>query len=184
MVSDASSTHEATAKGHLGTFTWHKENASRQLFQSHAPMSRVLVFPRSSILYIRLFSDIEIATLCVSRVRKNVFSNYSTLAGANLFSTSHLTMRPSLPRLVRVLPRSAIAIPLPEHGHTPPRIYEELPKESRKQPSFLEFLLKEKEAAGPNFPPNIRIEPVVSKKTFGAVKRDFVAPLKAILRER
>ena len=36
----------------LGTFTWHKENASRQLFQSHAPMSRVLIFPRSSILYI------------------------------------------------------------------------------------------------------------------------------------
>lgn len=44
--------------------------------------------------------------------------------------------------------------------------------------------MKEKEAAGPNFPPNIRIEPVVSKKTFGAVKRDLVAPLKAILRER
>ncbi len=147
-------------------------------------MSRVLHIPTVLNILHPSHSDTEIATLCVSRVRKNVFSNYSTLAGANLFSTSHLTMRPSLPRLVRILPRSAIAIPLPEHGHTPPRIYEELPKESRKQPSFLESLLKEKEAADPNFPPNIRIEPVVSKKTFGAVKRDLVAPLKAILRER
>jgi len=90
-------------------------------------------------------------------------------------------MRPSLPLLVRLLPRSAIA--LPEHGH-PPRIYEELSKESRKQPSLLEILLKEKEAAGPNYPPNIRIEPVVSKKTFAGVKPEFVSPLKTILRER
>jgi len=91
-------------------------------------------------------------------------------------------MRPSLPRLVRLLPRSAIA--LPEHSHPVPRIYEELPKESRRQPSLLEILLKEKEVAGPNYPPNIRIEPVVSKKIFAGVKREFVAPLKAILRER
>lgn len=91
-------------------------------------------------------------------------------------------MRPSLPRLVRLLPRSAIA--LPEHGHPSPRIYEEPPKGSRTQPSLLEILLKEKEAAGPNYPPNIRIEPVVSKKTFAGVKREFVGPLKAILRER
>jgi hypothetical protein len=96
---------------------------------------------------------------------------------------SQLTMRPSLRRLVRVLPRSAIAPVAPEHGHTPLRIYEELPKESRKQPSLLEILLREKEAAGPNYPPNIRIEPVVSKKTFAGVKREFVAPLKAVLRE-
>jgi hypothetical protein len=91
-------------------------------------------------------------------------------------------MRPSLARLVRVLPRSAVA--LPEHGNPPPRIYEELPKESRKLPSLLEILLKEKEAAGPNYPPNIRIEPVVSRKTFAGVKRDIIAPMKAILRER
>jgi hypothetical protein len=91
-------------------------------------------------------------------------------------------MRPTLTRLVRVLPRSAIT--LPEHGHPPPRIYEELPKDSRKSPSLLEILLKEKEAAGPNYPPNIRIEPVVSRKTFAGVKRDLVTPMKAILRER
>jgi hypothetical protein len=91
-------------------------------------------------------------------------------------------MRASLPRLVRILPRSAIA--RPENGHPPLRIYEELPKGSRKQPSLLEILLKEKEAAGPNYPPNIRIEPVASKNTFAGVKRDLVAEMKAILRER
>jgi len=91
-------------------------------------------------------------------------------------------MRPSIPRLVRVLPRSAVAVR--EHGHPLPRVYEELPKESRKQPTLLEILLKEKEAAGANYPPNIRIEPLMSKKTFAGVKREFVAPLKAISRER
>ena len=49
---------------------------------------------------------------------------------------------------------------------------------------MLEILLKEKEAAGPNYPPNIRIEPVASKKTFAGVKREFVPQMKAILRER
>jgi hypothetical protein len=91
-------------------------------------------------------------------------------------------MRPSLVRLVRILPRSAVA--LPEHCRPPPRIYEELPKELRKSPSLLEILLKEKEDAGLNYPPNIRIEPVVSRKTFAGVKRDLVAPMKAILREQ
>jgi hypothetical protein len=81
-----------------------------------------------------------------------------------------------------LLPRSAI--PVREHGHHPPRVYEELPKESSRQSSLLEILLKEKEAAGANYPPNIRIEPVVSKKTFAGVKHEFVAPLKAVLRER
>ena len=91
-------------------------------------------------------------------------------------------MRVSLPRLVRVLPRSTIA---PRgQGRPPVRIYEELPKASRRQPTLLEILLKEKEAAGPNYPPNIRIEPVVSKETFTGVKRELIAQMKAIVRER
>ena len=91
-------------------------------------------------------------------------------------------MRATLPRLVRVLPRSAITPR--EHGYPPLRIYEELPKDTRKQPSLLEILLKDKEAAGPNYPPNIRIEPIASKKTFAGVKRDLVAQMKAIVREK
>ena len=91
-------------------------------------------------------------------------------------------MRASLPRLVRILKRSAIA--LPEHGHLPLRIYEELPIDARKEPTLLEILMKEKEAAGSNYPPNIRIEPVASKKTFAGMKRDLVPQMKAILRER
>ena len=98
------------------------------------------------------------------------------------FVAQTLKMRPSLPRLVRVLPRSAIA--LPELNQAPPKIYDELPKSCRMSPSLLEVLLKEKELAGSDYPPNIRIETPVSKKTFAGVKRDFVAPLKAILRER
>ena len=91
-------------------------------------------------------------------------------------------MRVSLPRLVRILPRSAIA--LPEHDHPPLRIYEELPKDARREPTLLEILLKEKEAAGSNYPPNIRIEPLALKKTLAGVKRDLVPQMKAILRER
>ena len=49
---------------------------------------------------------------------------------------------------------------------------------------MLEILLKEKEAAGSNYPPNIRIEPVVPKKTFAGVKRDLIPQMKAILREK
>lgn len=53
MVSDASSTHEATAKG-LGHF--HLAQGIRVVASvisvTCAPMSRVLIFPRSSILYI------------------------------------------------------------------------------------------------------------------------------------
>ncbi|KAF8275224.1 hypothetical protein EI94DRAFT_41529 [Lactarius quietus] len=91
-------------------------------------------------------------------------------------------MRPSLRRLVRVLPRSTIA--LPEHGQVPPKIYDELPKSSRTSPSLLEVLLKEKELAGSDYPPNVRIETPVSKKTFAGVKHDLVVPLKGMLRER
>ncbi|KAI0306755.1 hypothetical protein B0F90DRAFT_811418 [Multifurca ochricompacta] len=91
-------------------------------------------------------------------------------------------MHPSLPRLVRVLPRSAIA--LPERGRPPLRLYEELPKDSRKPPTLLETLLKEKEVAGPNYPTNIRIEPISSRKTFAGIKRDLITPMKALLRER
>ena len=78
-------------------------------------------------------------------------------------------MRPSLPRLVRVLPHSAVA--LPEHGHPPLRTYEELPKEYRKQPPPLEILMKERGAAGAKYPSNIQVERVVLKKTTASMKR-------------
>jgi hypothetical protein len=135
-----------------------------------------------AVFFPRTFSSYLLHINCFECV-KVFLSNYCLLLWLTFYSTSHLVMRPSLPRLVRVLPRSAI--PVREHGHLPPaRVYEELPKGSSRQPSLLEILLKEKEAAGANYPPNIRIEPVVSKKTFAGVKREFVAPLKAVLRER
>ncbi|KAI9452327.1 hypothetical protein F5148DRAFT_986090 [Russula earlei] len=91
-------------------------------------------------------------------------------------------MRPSLSRFVRLLPRSTISPR--ENNHPPLRIYEELSKASRIQPTLIEILLNEKKAAGPTYPPNLRIEPVVSKKTFAGVKRELVTTMKGILRER
>ena len=92
----------------------------------------------------------------------NTFSNYYTLPGITLFSASHLTilMRPYPPRLARVLLRSAVT--LSEHGHPPLRIYEEVPKESRKQlePPPLEILLKERGIASANCPSDIQVERV------------------------
>ncbi|KAI0273826.1 hypothetical protein BC834DRAFT_815884 [Gloeopeniophorella convolvens] len=91
-------------------------------------------------------------------------------------------MRPSLPRLVRVVPRSTFTAP--ERGLPSPKIYGELPREVRKPPTLIEALLKQKEAAGASYPSNIRIEPVVSKKTFSGVKRELVPSVKAILKEQ
>ena len=114
---------------------------------------------------------------CASSVIDTSFASTDLLSFVQPFK-----MRPSLSRLVRVLPRSTIT--RPEHGHSPPKIYDELPKSSQMSPSLLEVLLKEKELAGSDYPPNIRIETPVSKKTFAGVKRELVAPLKAVLRER
>ena len=94
-------------------------------------------------------------------------------------------MHPSVPRLLRILPRSAVVTTEPGATKLPKaKIFEELPKDVRKPPSLLEVLLKRKKEAGASYPPNIRIEPVMSRQTFAGVAKEVRASLRATLRER
>ena len=88
-------------------------------------------------------------------------------------------MRPSLPRLVRVLPRSQLR---PEELRTLP-IAQPI-RSDVKRPSLIELLQKRKAEAGSDYPSNIRIEPALTKKTFTGMKKEHIVDLKALLKER
>ncbi|THH10991.1 hypothetical protein EW146_g8194 [Bondarzewia mesenterica] len=92
-------------------------------------------------------------------------------------------MRPSLPRLLRIVPRSAVIGP--EAASQPrAKIFEEIRKENRTTPTLLEVLQQRKAEAGANYPLNIRIEPPISKQTFAGLSSEIRASLEAALRER
>ncbi|KAI0317303.1 hypothetical protein OF83DRAFT_154892 [Amylostereum chailletii] len=91
-------------------------------------------------------------------------------------------MRPSLPRLVRVIPRSAVK--QAAVGHPKPKIYKELPKNVASPPPLIEVLLQRKAAAGSSYPANIRIEPLPTRATFEGVGDRARENLREILRER
>ena len=88
-------------------------------------------------------------------------------------------MRPTIPRLVRVIPRSKVAT---EYAAS----VQHLPRPARfvKEPTLIEMLLKRKEEMGATYPPNIRIEPVLSKETFEGVPAETREELKELLKER
>lgn len=88
-------------------------------------------------------------------------------------------MRPSLPRLIRILPRATITAP-----EVQARIIEEVPRELTKRPTLYEILSKRKNDAGASYPSNIRLEPPLTKEMFAAVKPWKVRPLKNMVRER
>jgi len=44
--------------------------------------------------------------------------------------------------------------------------------------------MKRKEAAGDNYPPNIRIEPVLSKETFKGIPGEIREEMRSYLKER
>ncbi|GBE82384.1 hypothetical protein BKA93DRAFT_760729 [Sparassis latifolia] len=86
-------------------------------------------------------------------------------------------MRPSFPRLVRIIPRSQLvtqeARPLPE------------PERSDiKRTPLIELLQQRQASAGSHYPSNIRIEPVLTKATFKDVPKDIREELKTHLKER
>lgn len=89
-------------------------------------------------------------------------------------------MRPSLPRLVRILPRNSLAsegiayaTPIPE------------PTRSDIKPtSLIQVLLRRKTDQGPSYPPNIRIEPVVRKKVLKDVPARVRQELLSVAKER
>ncbi|EIM82466.1 uncharacterized protein STEHIDRAFT_124573, partial [Stereum hirsutum FP-91666 SS1] len=85
-------------------------------------------------------------------------------------------MRPSLPRLIRIVPRATIT--------APEAIIEEVPRELTKRPTLYEILSKRRIDAGASYPSNIRLEPPLTKEMFAAVKPWKVRPLKNMVRER
>ncbi|EAU88391.1 hypothetical protein CC1G_05157 [Coprinopsis cinerea okayama7 len=87
-------------------------------------------------------------------------------------------MRPTVARLVRVLPRSAVQLPESRIIPRPTPQYEEL-----KKPTVLQLLEKQREEAGENWPSNIRIEPVIKKQVFKPVKPELRKTLKKMLKE-
>ncbi|TFK25046.1 hypothetical protein FA15DRAFT_618489 [Coprinopsis marcescibilis] len=87
-------------------------------------------------------------------------------------------MRPTVVRLVRVLPRSALHLGKQKVIPRPKPQYEDLNK-----PTTLDILLKQKETAGDAWPSNIRIEPVVKKQAFRQVQPKLRPYLKKMLRE-
>ena len=106
------------------------------------------------------------------------------LTGLSLQSSRNLvclttTMRPSLPRLVRVIPRTQLQ---PEELRKLP-IPEPVRSDVRRL-TLIELLQKRKEEAGSDFPSNIRIEPVLTKKSFDGMKKEHIVELKSLLKER
>ena len=84
-------------------------------------------------------------------------------------------MRPTLVRLVRVIPRSQVdpalrPIPEPIRSHVP-------------RPSLIEILQKRKEEAGADYPQNIRIEALEAKTALRGLPRDARKTLATMLKE-
>ncbi len=84
-------------------------------------------------------------------------------------------MRPTLARLVRVVPRSKVApalrpIPIPVRSDV-------------ARSSLIEVLQKRKEEAGADYPPNIRIEALEAKTALRGLPRDARQSLAAMLKE-
>jgi hypothetical protein len=87
-------------------------------------------------------------------------------------------MRSTLPLLVRIIPRRVIR----QKGIKIEIIPEPVPQRAEKQETLIDILTKQKEM-GSAWPPNLRIEPVVTKKTFERVKAEYRAELKALMKE-
>ncbi|KAI0080594.1 hypothetical protein K474DRAFT_1657747 [Panus rudis PR-1116 ss-1] len=89
-------------------------------------------------------------------------------------------MRPSAPRLVRVLRKSA----LQGNPAVLRRIVPEPVRSDVRQPTLIEILQQRQLQAGAEYPKNIRIEPVVTKATFRDVAPDIREELKKLTKER
>ncbi|CAL1704263.1 unnamed protein product [Somion occarium] len=88
-------------------------------------------------------------------------------------------MRPSAPRLVRVLRRTqlqgtpAIRRLVPEPVH-----------QNARPPVLIEVLRQRQVQAGANYPSNIRIEPIITKRTFRNVPAEARDQLRRLIKER
>jgi hypothetical protein len=89
-------------------------------------------------------------------------------------------MRSTLPLFVRIIPRNSIK---PIQGRNIEIVPEPIPQRLEEKFSLIDALMKQKDAMGSAWPPNLRIEPVVTKKTFERVHADYRTELKALLKE-
>ncbi len=91
-------------------------------------------------------------------------------------------MRPTIPRLLRIIPRSQLTAESPSLKPIRP-----LPSPVRsdvKHPTLIQVLQKRQKDAGEDFPPNLRIEPELTKKVFRGIPAEIREGLKAVVRER
>jgi hypothetical protein len=91
-------------------------------------------------------------------------------------------MRATLPRLIRVVTRSQLKAEYP--GSTVVRALPKPVRSDGKQPTLIDSLLKRKQDMGAAYPPNIRIEPVLTKQTFEGLPVEAREELKELLKER
>ncbi|KAI0781101.1 hypothetical protein BD413DRAFT_703369 [Trametes elegans] len=84
-------------------------------------------------------------------------------------------MRPTLARLVRVIPRSQVD---PAFRTVPGPTRSDVPKLS-----LIEILLKRKEEAGADYPTNIRIEGLESRSALKGLPRDVRKSVAGMLKE-
>jgi len=89
-------------------------------------------------------------------------------------------MHPSLPRLVKVVPKSQLV----KQGIPLRRTVPEPVRSDIKQPTLIEVLLKRKADAGESYPSNIRIEPELKMAHFRRFPKEVGMELKEMAREK
>jgi len=90
-------------------------------------------------------------------------------------------MRPSLPLFVRIVLRNSVQS---VKGRKPEIVPEPIPRTKETKVILIEEMIKIKDSMGSSWPPNLRIEPVVTKKTLARVHGDYRTELKALLKEK
>ncbi|KAF5316041.1 hypothetical protein D9619_006359 [Psilocybe cf. subviscida] len=137
----------------------------------------------------KVFASISVSTrACQSRcLRKRLNARKLGLAFITLAEQGLIVnvfylrpkMRPTLSRLIRVVPRSTLVVPDTKIYNRPKPQSEE-----RKQATLIDNIIAQREAAGENWPQNIRLEPQLKKDDFKAVMPKIRTELKKLMKER
>lgn len=88
-------------------------------------------------------------------------------------------MRPSVARLVQIIPRKVIQVEERKIFLPPAPQTQDL-----KKPTLIDTLLQQRTKVGNHWPSNIRIEPIVKKDSLKHVQSDVRVRLKKLLKER
>ncbi|KII88938.1 hypothetical protein PLICRDRAFT_590673 [Plicaturopsis crispa FD-325 SS-3] len=91
-------------------------------------------------------------------------------------------MHATIPRLVRIVPRSVAKA---ANAHITPHPAIKNRSGSELPPTVHEVLMRQRAEMGEAWPANVRIEPILTKKTFARVRPELRSDLKSIAkRER